>query len=501
MIQILVVEDEAITALDIKQRLKGLGYSVPAIANTGEEAISFAESFKPDLVLMDIILKGEMDGTQAAKYISSHYQIPIIFLTAFIDEDTFKRAKLSDPYSYITKPFETRDLQIAIELALFKHDMITTRQKAENDLIYLSQHDVLTGLYNRFAFEKEIQKELDKLAVKKTLLGVLLIDLDNFKTVNNNFGHHIGDQLLTVIANELLASVTDQFFIARLGGDEFAIIHPNVKAVEDLSSLAERLINLFNKPFKIEGHYFHSTASIGIATIDSLEAGKYELMKHADLALYSAKELGRANYQFFSDKISEKFKKHSIIESELPAALIKNQFYLVYQPQYSLPSKVVSGIEVLIRWKHPGLGLIMPDDFIVIGEKNGLIVQIGEWVLRQACSQFMEWRASLSIPDDFRISVNLSPRQLEDKHFMNKLASILKDTGILPQYLELELTETAVMTSGVDLDPILNELKDSGIKLSIDDFGMGYSSLSRLKTLPINTLKIDKSFMGKLLSI
>jgi diguanylate cyclase (GGDEF)-like protein/PAS domain S-box-containing protein len=617
-ITILVVEDEEITALDIKTRLEKLGYHVPETVNSGEEAILLAEQLKPDLILMDIVLKGEMLGTTAAQQISTQYYIPIIFLTSFGDDATVKKAKIAGAYGYITKPFETRDLRIGIEMALFKHDLqiklemselrfrntfdhatvgmalltlnekfiqvnpafskmlgytekellslslsdlvhkddqgitpipwpqllndevnsfqlekryqnksgqevwalvsaslvrntknlplyfifqaqdITARKLAEKNLTYLSQHDMLTNLYNRSVFEETLQRKFIKLKKGNELLAILMIDLDNFKTINDTFGHHVGDQLLITIGKKLQESVREEDFVARLGGDEFVVIMSNVNDIKDITVLAKNLVNQFNKPFKIEDHYFHATISIGIAVTAAGGDNSQTLLKNADIALYAVKELGRNNYQFYSDKINNAFTLHTQLENELPTALAEKQLMLVYQPQYKLPTKEVAGMEVLLKWQHPLLGLISPNDFIPLAEKNGFIVQIGEWMLRTACKQYTEWKTKKIISPKLNFTINLSAVQLAKENFLNVLLAILQETKMSPKNLEIELTETAVMTSAMNLDPIFDQLQKIGIKISINDFGMGYSSLCRLKSLPISTLKIDKSFISNL---
>ena len=375
---------------------------------------------------------------------------------------------------------------------------ITERKKAENELVYLSSHDMLTDLHNRPAFEEILKKEIIKSNRNNTSFAILMLDLDNFKTVNDTFGHHIGDQLLITVARQLQHSVRKEDFVARLGGDEFIILISDIKSEDDVSTFAKTLVKRFNKPFKLDHHYFHATVSIGIAVSPSAGIDGTTLVKNADIALYSVKELGRNNYQFFTDEISNVFQRRSKLESNLPIAIDQNQFFLVYQPQYRLPDKKVIGMEALLRWQHPELGLIFPNDFIPIAEKNGFIVQIGEWVLKNACKQYMTWQSQHIIPDNLKLAINLSPKQLVNEKFIDSLLDILNETGMAPHNLELELTEMAVMTSLFDLDPVLEQLRHIGIRISIDDFGAGYSSLSRLKNLPVSSLKIDKSFIDEL---
>lgn len=372
---------------------------------------------------------------------------------------------------------------------------ITARKEAENELVYLSNHDMLTNVYNRPAFETVLKKEIVKSHKENTSFAILLMDLDNFKTVNDTYGHHIGDQLLVTIAKQLQENVRKEDTVARLGGDEFIILLSSIRDLKEVDIFAQHLVKRFNKPFKLENHYFHVTISVGIAVAPLSEKDGTTLLKNADIALYNVKELGRNNYQFFSDKINYAFKQRADLETGLPAAIEKNEFFLVYQPQYKLPTKEVVGMEVLLRWQHPKLGLVMPDEFIPLAEKNGFIVPIGEWVLTHACRQYVEWQEKGFIPSDLKFAINLSPKQLVKEKFLESFQKILKETRMQAQNLELELTETAVMTNTIDFDLILEQLQNIGIRISIDDFGAGYSSLTRLKDLPISTLKIDKSFI------
>lgn len=372
---------------------------------------------------------------------------------------------------------------------------LTKQQQSKDEIIYLSNHDALTHLYNKSAFINFLRNKLQNST--HSIVAIMMLDLDNFKTVNDTFGHHIGDQLLIMIAKQLQESVGQENFVSRFGGDEFIIVLPNIKDEAHVKKWAEILISRFNKPFKIESHYFHITVSIGIAIFPHAGIDEVTLIKNADIALYSVKELGRNHYQIYSDKMSSIFKYRSQIESMLPNAIENNQLFLVYQPQYSLPSKQIIGMEVLLRWQHPELGLVSPNDFIPIAEKNGSIIQIGEWVLKKACLQYVIWQSNNLITKGLKLSVNISPKQLSER-FINAFISILYETKMSPNNLVLELTETAVMTSTIDIDPIFESLQNIGISISIDDFGMGYSSLSRLKNLPISSLKIDKSFIDVL---
>jgi diguanylate cyclase (GGDEF)-like protein/PAS domain S-box-containing protein len=374
---------------------------------------------------------------------------------------------------------------------------LTERRKFEEEIIYLSNHDMLTGLYNRMAFNEILKRELDKSNRNKTSVALLMIDIDKFKNINDGFGHHMGDKLLILFAEQLQKCVRKVDFISRLGGDEFVIILPNIVNESNAERVAKKILECFQKPFKLEEHFFYATVSIGIAISDYRHQDFSTLVKNADIALYTVKEFGRNNYKVFSEDIDSTFKKQCQLQGDLSTALAKNQFFLVYQPQYILPSKKIVGMEALVRWQHPKAGVIMPNNFISLAEKNGIIIHIGEWVLKNACKQYMAWQASGLVNKSIKLAINVSPLQLTDR-FMESFIAILNETKMLPQNLELELTESAVMLSPVELDSIFKQLQEIGVSVAIDDFGTGYSSLSRIKELPISSLKIDKSFIDSI---
>lgn len=372
---------------------------------------------------------------------------------------------------------------------------ITQRKKTEEKIVYLSQHDMLTNLYNRPAFDEALKRTLTTAYQNQTSFAILLLDLDNFKTVNDTFGHYIGDQLLINVAKLLQHNVRKDDFVARLGGDEFIILATPISNVTDATAIAKKILNIFRKPFNLAGHYFHVSASIGISVYPSTGEDETTLIKNADIALYAVKECGRNDFKIFSKEISHDFKRRMLVETELAGAITHKQFFLVYQPQYKLPEKEIVGIETLLRWRHPQLGLILPGEFISIAEKNGLITPIGEWVLKQACWQYMNWRVAGIINNNLKLAINISPIQFTKAEFVDFLTHILDETEMPPQNLELEITEIAVMSNVVNLDEILAQLRKIGVNISIDNFGIGYSSLMRIKNLPVSTLKIDRNLI------
>lgn len=365
-------------------------------------------------------------------------------------------------------------------------------QKALVEVQEMAHHDALTNLPNRRQFELTFKRDIETAKRYHKKLSLLYLDVDNFKSVNDRMGHDIGDLLLSEISIRLQASVRKGDFVARLGGDEFAIILSET-GEESASIVAEKIIKHLNKPCAIAAHEIDISVSIGIASFSEGGLDFITLCKNADIAMYKAKELGKNNYQHYDVAIEGQYKKRLDIENNVGLALHKNEFFLVYQPIYNIDTQKIFGMEVLLRWKHPEYGLISPEEFIPIAEEKGTIVPIGEWILKTACQQYMEWYQELNIRS--KLLVNISPRQLKDKSFFDNVLKILAETGMPYNSLEFEITETALMNNPEESEEILRKLQNLGIKIAIDDFGTGYSSLNRLKSLPISALKIDKSFI------
>ncbi len=737
--RILIVEDQNIIALDLKNRLTSLGYVVAAMLAYGEEAVAQVEELRPDLVLMDIVLKGEMDGVQAAEQIQKRRDLPVIYLTAHSDARTLQRATITEPYGYILKPFEDRELHMAIEIALYKHRMegrlreqgrwfaatlksigegviatdanrrikfmnpvaetltgwieaeangrdlgqvfkvaykearkrlthplvealqedaaigfanqtvliskqgkeipidhsaapihdeqrrmvgfvmvfhditqrrraeekmrlaakvfesaaegimitdaqshivavndaftattghepdevlgktpsllqsgkhdaefyrdlwkslketgqwkgeiwnrrkngelypqwlsintvrdakggvgnyvgmftdITARKQAEERLRVLAYHDPLTGLPNRALFHTLLNQALVKAQRHHRLGAVLFIDLDRFKNINDTLGHPAGDLLLKEAAARLLTCLRQSDTTARLGGDEFTILLEEIAHEQDAIIVAQKILAALAEPFNLASHEVFVTASIGISLFPHDGGDVDALLKNADTALYRTKEQGRNGYTLYTAEMNATALKRMALENSLRRALERREFLLHYQPRVALDTGRMICIEALLRWQHPELGLVMPDQFISLAEETGLIMPIGEWVLHTACAQTKAWQTS-GFPV-LRVSVNLSARQFKQPDLVDQVADALRDTGLAPDSLELELTESTVMQDAEDAVTKLNALKQLGVHLSIDDFGTGYSSLEYLKHFPIDILKIDRSFV------
>lgn len=745
--QILIVEDEGILALDLRSRLQRLGYGVPAVAYSGEEGVAKALETHPDLVLMDVMLGGPLDGVEAAERIRSRIDVPVIYLTAHADEDTLRRARITEAFGYLLKPFEERTLQATIELALYKHKSekrlrqneqwlgaifgsiadaliatdgagritfmnpvaetltgwragdgegkdlsevlrivrengegegcflhelmqaasresvkarallvrkdggevpadvnlspvrderdtgvglvivmrditerkrgedalkrsrdfyltlldefptfirrsdvdrqvdylnrawsnftgrrpeeemgngwtdgihpddlqrametyaeafearepfetvyrlrrhddqyrwvidfgrpfrdldgnfagyinscrdITERILQEQQLAHMATHDPLTNLPNRVLFNDRLKQAIVEAERHECMVAVLFLDLDSFKLINDTHGHETGDQLLRAVAKRLSACVRSVDTIARLGGDEFIIVLPEVSHEQDIAQVAQRILDGFRAPYLVEGHEFFMSASVGITVFPLDDRDINNLLKNADIAMYTAKERGRNRYQFYTPSLNERVSKRLAFERDLRRALEREQFTVHYQPKMNVASNRIVGMEALVRWEHPERGLIAPSDFIPLAEETGLIVPIGEWVLHRACAQNRCWQAA-GFPA-VHIAVNVSGRQFRRHNLIGSVTRILKETGLDSRFLELELTESALMDDEETSMRMLSEIHHMGVGVAIDDFGTGYSSLSYLKRFPIGTVKIAPTFVHDIAS-
>jgi diguanylate cyclase (GGDEF)-like protein/PAS domain S-box-containing protein len=370
---------------------------------------------------------------------------------------------------------------------------ISAIMRYEAELEFQARHDALTGLANRNLLTERLERAIGSARHSNTELWVVFVDLDRFKFVNDTLGHEAGDALLKVLAERLKLAVREADTVARMGGDEFVLVLPEGASRDASLQVIDNIMQAVATPLMIQSHEFYLTCSVGIAAYPSDGGSADVLTKHADIAMYRAKELGRNTYQFYTAAMSERTLERLEIEADLRHALERNELSLHYQPQIDLGGANIVGMEALLRWHHPRHGMIAPSRFIALAEEMGLIIPIGAWVLRAACEQAKAWQtAGLG---QLRIAVNLSPRQFTQKGLAQSIAAILAETGLDARYLELELTESMVMTDVDHAITILRELKHLGVQIAIDDFGTGYSSLSYLRRFPIDVLKIDQSFV------
>ncbi|NOQ51347.1 MAG: EAL domain-containing protein [Desulfuromonadaceae bacterium] len=371
---------------------------------------------------------------------------------------------------------------------------ITARKEAQEQLHHMAHHDMLTDLPNRFTFTDRLIQAKALAKREKRLLALLFLDLDRFKMVNDTLGHAVGDMMLQEVTNRLQSCVREVDTVSRFGGDEFVILLVNPETIADIERLAQQILKKLGQPMVIDGNELFITTSIGISIFPNDDTNTNDLIKKADIAMYQAKANGRNNCQFYCPDMDMHAQRRLILETSLRKALDNEEFYILYQPKVDLQDNHVTALEALLRWQHPTLGLIPPNDFISLAEESGIIVPLGEWVLREACTQALGWQRE-GLPA-VRVAVNLSGFQLERKDFVERVKGILEETGLDGKYLEVEITETVIMQNPEFAVNILNQLRDMGIHISIDDFGTGYSSLAHLKRFSVNTLKIDKSFVN-----
>ena len=374
---------------------------------------------------------------------------------------------------------------------------ITERKRTEQQINYMATHDVLTGLPNRLMFNQLLNQAIRAAHRNKKQLSVLFIDLDRFKTINDSLGHEAGDRLLREIARRFKRTIRAMDVVGRLGGDEFVILIENVDGPEHVETFARKILSSTIKPMILAGEECRITASIGISMYPKDGLDEQTLTKNADIAMYYAKEEGKNNYQYYSGDIQSKSNIRFSIETNLRRALERNELSLEYQAKLDFKSGAITGVEALLRWNNPILGAITPTQFIPIAEETGMIVPIGKWVMKTACVQNVAWQRQ-GLPS-ICMAVNLSQRQLMDDYLLDDIQTALKCSGMRPDLLELEITESMIMHNPNRLIDVLTNIKKMGVRLAIDDFGTGYSSLSQIRNFPIDTLKVDRSFIRNLL--
>ena len=383
-----------------------------------------------------------------------------------------------------------------VSFALENFDRADEKTRADARIEYLASHDSLTGLPNRETFNGLLHYAIEAARRHQRRFAVLFIDLDRFKVINDSLGHEAGDMLLVEIAGRLRETLRSSDVVARLGGDEFVVILEEAAESHDVERIARNLLSVLSEPLQLSGHECHTTASIGIAMYPSDGADVQTLTKNADMAMYLAKEDGKNGFRFFTKEIKTQSIERLTLESALRRALDRDQFALHYQPKVDMATGQITGVEALLRWTHPELGVLPPAQFIPLAEETGLIVPIGRWVLKEACAQNMAWQHGGLRP--VSMAVNLSPRQFLDEDLLLDIDEALAASGMSPVLLQLEVTESMVMRNVSRAVKVLDAIQTRGIRLAIDDFGTGYSSMSLMKQFPIDTIKIDRSFVRDL---
>lgn len=501
---VLVVDDDPMVRVLVGESLRQIGLIVEE-AETGEAALEFIGRSQPDVVLLDVLMPGMngFDACAAIRATDRGRHIPIMMMTGLDDIDSIDHAFEVGATDFITKPLNYAILGHRVRYLLRTMQAFESVRQSKKAIHHLAYYDALTNLPNRRMFTERLHQSLEAARRNNSLMGVLFIDIDNFKRINDSFGHTVGDRLLRSVAGQLLTCLRrsdavardqeDEVRVARLGGDEFTVLLGRINQAEDAARVARRIIDAIAVPFLIGTEEVVVTPSIGIAVFpydgDSVE----ELIRNADTAMFNAKERGRNNYEFYTHSMSATLFERLAMENALHKALSDSEFEVYYQPKINLLTREVVGMETLLRWRHPDKGIITPNEFILAAEDTGLIVPIGEWALRSACLQLRKWVDAGLAP--MRISVNLSACQFRQSLFCQMIELSLEEAGIPPGWLELELTESIIMDDIQNSSQVLRVLKQMGVQVSLDDFGTGYSSLSLLKRLPIATLKIDNSFV------
>jgi diguanylate cyclase (GGDEF)-like protein len=531
--RLLIVDDIGDNREVLRRRFERRGFDVVE-ADSGIAAIELIDSESFDLVLLDVMMPG-IDGIETLKRIRARRSaavLPVIMVTAKSESGNVVDALEQGANDYVTKPVDfavalarvntqierrraeqqvsraneelrkaNEDLERRVEERSSRlieanrrlKEEIADREELQAKSRYLAYHDPLTGLANRLLFKEQLEAALQDVSVTPSPLAVLFLDLDGFKAVNDTLGHSVGDMLLKSIAAKLrdLLPATDR--IARLGGDEFAILQLSGAQPAAAIALAEEIIAVAGRPHAVDGHDVTVGASVGIAIANPGEMNSESILKSADLAMYSAKSEGRGTHRMFDPQMDAAVQTRRSMERDMRTALAQREFSLSYQPLVNLQTKKVTAFEALMRWHHAERGQVPPSEFIPVAEEMGLIVQLGEWALRQACSDAIDW------PDDIRVSVNLSPLQFSKGNLVSTILNALGSSGLPASRLELEITESVLLEKSDRNIAILNQLREMGVRISMDDFGTGYSSIGYLRSFPFDKIKIDRSFVRDVL--
>jgi diguanylate cyclase (GGDEF)-like protein len=530
--RLLIVDDVADNRVVLSRRFQRRNFDITE-ADCGRAALDLIERHSFDLVLLDIMMP-DITGVEVLRKIRQKYsqsKLPVIMVTANSRSDDIVEALEVGANDYVTKPVDfavalarvnaqverkrAGDALEVMNIELHRTNLnlegrvtertaklgeanrqlqeeIAHRKRSEARSHYLAYHDALTGLANRVLFREDLERALQEARASRSSLAVLFIDLDGFKSVNDTLGHSVGDSLLKTLGERLHEALTTSARIARLGGDEFAVLQTIGEQPMAGVSLAQRIVNLVSTPCRIDNHNITVGASVGVAISErGLENPEY-LLKSADLAMYRAKADGRGMYRLFDPEMDATAQARRRLEMDLRNALARGEFEVHYQPLISVETRKVSSFEALVRWRHPERGQIEPVEFIPVAEDTGLILQLGEFVLCEACRQAMTW------PEHINVAVNLSPVEFQRGDVVNAVIDALSSSGLAAHRLEIEITESVLLEKTTKSVTTLKRLRDLGVRISMDDFGTGFSSLSYLRSYPFDKIKVDRSFVRDL---
>lgn len=491
-VTVLLVEDNAVDALWVQRALASLeGLEFQCLQQeTLEAALLHLEQQHVDVILTDLSLP-DSSGLDTFHHLRSRApETPILVLSGITDEDVAVAAVQNGAQDYLVKDHVTKDsLHRSIRYSI-------ERNRSQQHLAFLAHYDQLTGLPNRGLFFDRFEHAIRRARRSEQLVALLFVDLDHFKDINDSIGHHAGDVLLKRVADRLRTCVRDCDTVSRMGGDEFSLVLEDIASIQQVSVVAKRILHTLAEPFWIESREIFTSASVGITIFPFDDNPEGTLLQHADIAMYQAKHQGGNAYQYYLGGMGAQVASRSSLANDLRQGLAKEEFFLHYQPLVDLNTGRILGLESLVRWQHPTKGLISPGQFIPIAEQIGLIGRLGQWVLQKACTDIgqINREGVAEIP----VAVNVSGRQFRHKELVEKIQEVLGHSALAPGMLELELTENVLMDDSTNHTTTLDQIKQMGVKISIDDFGTGYSSLRYLKTFPIDTLKIDRSFIQDL---
>lgn len=499
---LIIDDDEQIRNLLVE--LLDQNYECKNVASA-EEALAVLRGCEFDVVISDINMPG-ISGLDLLPH--AHEACPDAAVIMISGQQTIEsaiEAIRGGAFDYIMKPLDLNHVEAAVARAQRHHRLLLQKRNYENNLEelvreraaqleHLAYHDALTGLPNRVLFLDRVTQVLTAAQRAPQMIGVVFLSLDRFKKINDTLGHAFGDFCMTEVSARLRQCVKDADTVARLDGDEFALLLPQVSGTEDLVELTQTIAEALKTPFQLSEREVYVTASMGISIFPDDGADANSILKNAGAALHMAKMLGGNNYRFYTSDMNARALKRLELETNLRRAIEREELEVYYQPQIEYSSGKVVGAEALVRWHHPTLGLLQPAEFIPLAEDTGVIEQLGAWVMRTACVEAQLWHADGF--DDIRIAVNVSAREFQNPDFYERMVETLADSGLDPRRLELELTETTIMENTHAAVELLRKIRKLGVKIAIDDFGTGYSSLSYLKRLPIDTLKLDRSFVN-----